>query len=142
MSLAPAEMATPAPLGDQLLKQFIVGRTESTETSEIQYELPAKEILATAQEMQQIEEDEADKETLSQAIGIVLATTRGGRKRIVTVKVVGNAAQAREAKRAKAGGYGGCGGQGSGQAGVVAVMVQAVVVVVPAGKCKLLLSKM
>jgi hypothetical protein len=48
-----------------------------------------------------MEEDEADKEALSQAIETVLATTRAGRKRTATSKVVDNAVQARDAKRTK-----------------------------------------
>jgi hypothetical protein len=89
-----------------------VQQTEPTETGEIQYELSAKEVLATVQEMQQIEEDEADKKALSLAIETVLATTRAARKHIATPKVVDNAAQARDAKRAKTGGRGGRGGSG------------------------------
>jgi hypothetical protein len=53
-----------------------VQQTEPTETGEIQYELSAKEVPATAQAMEQIDEDEADEEVLSQAIETVLATTR------------------------------------------------------------------
>jgi hypothetical protein len=64
---------------------------EPTETGEIQYELSAREVPATAQEMQQIEEDEADEEALSQAIETVLATTRAGRKRTATPKAADNA---------------------------------------------------
>jgi hypothetical protein len=58
-------------------------------------------VPATAQEIQQIEEDEANKETLSQAIETVLVTTRGRRKHTATAEVVYNSAQAREAKRVK-----------------------------------------
>jgi hypothetical protein len=86
-----------------------VQQTEPTETGEIQYELSAKEVPATAQEMQQIEEDEADEEALSLAIETVLATARAARKRTATLKVVDNAAQARDAKRAKTGDRGGSG---------------------------------
>jgi hypothetical protein len=59
--------------------------------------------------MQQIKEDEADEEALSQAIETVLATTRAARKRKATPKVVDNTAQARDAKRAETGGRGGRG---------------------------------
>jgi hypothetical protein len=94
-----------------------VQQTEPTETGEIQYELSAKEVPATAQEMQQIEEDEADEEALSLAIETVLATTRAARKRIATPKVVDNAAQARDAKKAKTGGHGGLNRGGRGGSG-------------------------
>ena len=76
------------------------------------HELAANAIPATAEEIRQMEDDEADEEALSQAIETVLATTRAGRKRTATSKVVDNAAQARNAKRAKPSGRGGRGGHG------------------------------
>jgi hypothetical protein len=58
------------------------------------YELAADTMPATAQEIQQIDDDDADEEALSQAIETVLATTRAGRKRTATLKVVDNTVQA------------------------------------------------
>jgi hypothetical protein len=49
---------------------------------------------ATAQEIQQMDDDNADEEAFSQAIETVLATTRAGRKRTATLKVVDNTVQA------------------------------------------------
>ena len=56
---------------------------------------------ATAQEMEQINKDEANEEALSQTIKSVLATTRAGRKRTASPKVADNAIQAHDAKRSK-----------------------------------------
>jgi hypothetical protein len=77
------------------------------------YELAADAMLATVEEMRQMEDGEADEEALSQAIEAFVAPTRAGRKRIATPKAVDNAAQARDAKRAKTGGRGG--GRGGGK---------------------------
>ena len=71
------------------------------------YELTVDTAPATTQEIQQIEDDEADEEALSQAIETALATTRAERKRTATSKVVDNAVQARDAKKAKSGDRGG-----------------------------------
>jgi hypothetical protein len=74
--------------------------------------LSAKEVSATAQEMQPIDEGEAEEEVLSRTIETALATTRAGRKRRLIPKVVDNAIQAHDTKRAKTSG---CGGRGSGR---------------------------
>jgi hypothetical protein len=84
--------------------------------------LTAKEVPATAQEMEQINKDEAKVKALSQ-IESVLATIRAGRKRTASPKVADNAIQARDAKRSKTSSRSGqidsghCrrGGRGSGQ---------------------------
>jgi hypothetical protein len=75
------------------------------------YELAADTMPATAQGIQQMDDDDADEEALSQAIETVLATTRAGWKRTATLKVVDNAVQAQDAKKAKTG-RGGHGGRG------------------------------
>ena len=69
-------------------------QTEPTEISEIQYQLSVKEVLATAQENRDIEEEEADEGALSQAIEQLIETTRAGRRHTATSKVVENEEQA------------------------------------------------
>jgi hypothetical protein len=76
-------------------------QTEPTNSDEIQYQMTAKQVPATEKEIQDIEEDEADEIALSQVVETMLATTRAGRKRKATSKVVENA------KQAKTGGRGG-----------------------------------
>lgn len=55
-----------------------------------------------------MDDDDADDEAFSQAVEAVRATTKAGRKRTATSKVVDNAV---DAKRAKPGGRGGHGGR-------------------------------
>jgi hypothetical protein len=90
-------------------------QTEPTEMGEIQYQLTAQEVPATAQEIQAIEEEEADEEALSQAVETLIQATRSGRKRTATTKVISNEEQARQNKMRKTGGRGGRGGRSSGQ---------------------------
>jgi hypothetical protein len=78
------------------------------------HELAADTTPATTQEIQQMEEDQANEETFSQAIEAILETTTARRKRMATPKAVDSAIQARDAKRAKSGGRGGHGGCGRG----------------------------
>jgi hypothetical protein len=73
------------------------------------HELAADTMPATAQEIQQMDDDDANEEALSQAIETVIATTRASRKRTATSKVVDNAVQAQDAKRVKTSGRGGRG---------------------------------
>jgi hypothetical protein len=91
-------------------------QTEPTEISEIRYQLSVKEVLATAQEIQDIEKG-ADEEALSQAIEQLIETTRAGRRRTATSKVVENEEQARQDKvRKTRDSRGGCrGGRGGGR---------------------------
>jgi ribosomal protein L13 len=56
-------------------------------------------VTATEKEIQDMEEDEADEIALSQAVETMLATTRAGRKRKATSKVVENAKQAKTGGR-------------------------------------------
>ena len=65
------------------------------------HELAADAMPATAEEIRQMEDDEADEEALSQAIEAFVAPTRAVRKRTATSKVVANVEQAKEAKIAK-----------------------------------------
>ena len=69
-------------------------QTEPTEISEIQYQLGVKEVLATAQEIRDIEDEEADEQALSQAVEQLIETTRAGRRRTATSKAVENEEQA------------------------------------------------
>ena len=50
-------------------------QTKPTETGEILYELTAQEVPATAKEIQDMQDAEADEETLSQAVETLMATT-------------------------------------------------------------------
>jgi hypothetical protein len=80
------------------------------------YELAADAMPATAEEMRQMKDDEADYEALSQAIESFVAPTRAGRKRTASSKVVDNADQARQLKIARSGGSGDSRGRrGSGR---------------------------
>jgi hypothetical protein len=54
-----------------------------------------------------MDDDDADEEAFSQAVETVRATTRAGRKRTATSKVVDSTVQACDAKRAKPGVRGG-----------------------------------
>jgi hypothetical protein len=93
-------------------------QTEPTEMGEIQYQLAAQEMLATAQEIQAMEEEEANEEALSQAIETLIQATRSRRKRTAMTKVISNEEQARQDKMRKKGGRGSSGsrgGRGSGQ---------------------------
>jgi uncharacterized protein YkwD len=74
-----------------------------TDADEIPYELSAKEIPATAQEIQALAEEEEDEEALSQAVETMLETTRAGRKRKATSKVKANAELEKALKKAKSG---------------------------------------
>ena len=77
------------------------------------HELTAQDMPATTKEIQDMDEEEADEIALSQAVETMLATTRAGRKRKATMKVVENDAQATDAKRASNRGGGGVrGGRG------------------------------
>ena len=78
------------------------------------HELAPNAMPATTEEMRQMEDDEANKEALSQATEAFVAPTRAGRKRIATTKVVDNVEQARQLKIAKSNGRGGRGGRGGG----------------------------
>jgi hypothetical protein len=74
-------------------------------------------MLATTEEMRQMEDDEADEEALSRAVEAFVAPTRARRKRIATTKVVDNVEQAKKIKIAKSSGRGGRGGRGGGRDG-------------------------
>ena len=77
---------------------------EPTEIGEFEYQLSSKEVPATAQELQQMAEEEAKEESLSQAVNdIVAITTRAGRKRKAVGKVVENARQKLEAQKGRKG---------------------------------------
>jgi hypothetical protein len=52
------------------------------------YELAVYDMLATAEEIRQTEDDEVDKEALSQALETMVATIRARRKHTATSKVV------------------------------------------------------
>jgi hypothetical protein len=69
---------------------------------------------ATAEEIRQMEDDEADEEAPSQAIEAFVAPTRAARKRTATSKVVANVKQAKGAKIVKLSGRGGRGGRCGG----------------------------
>ena len=57
-------------------------QTKPTETREIQYELTAQEVPATAKETQDMQDAEADEEALSQGVETLMATTaRAGARR-------------------------------------------------------------
>jgi hypothetical protein len=73
------------------------------------HKLAARDMPATAEEMMQMNNEEED-EAFSQAIDTVLATTRAGRKRTATSKVVDNVEQARQSNIPETGGRGGRGG--------------------------------
>jgi hypothetical protein len=73
------------------------------ETSTIAHELTAREVPATEKEIQALAEEEEENIALSQAIDTML-TTRAGRKRKTTPKVVQNAVLEKQLKRAKMGG--------------------------------------
>jgi len=76
------------------------------------HELTTQDMPATTKEIQDMDEEEADEIALSQTVETLLATTRAGRKRKATMKVVENDAQATGAKRAKTSSRGGRGGRG------------------------------
>jgi hypothetical protein len=76
------------------------------------HELTAQDMLVTTKKIQDMDEEEADEIALLQAVETMLATTRAGRKRKATMKVVENDAQATDAKRAKTSSRGGRGGHG------------------------------
>jgi hypothetical protein len=77
---------------------------EPTEIGGFEYQLSSKEVPATAQELQQMAEEEAEEESLSQAVNdIVAMTTRAGRKRKAVGKVVENARQKLEAQKGRKG---------------------------------------
>jgi hypothetical protein len=78
------------------------------------HELAANAVPATAEEIRQMDDDEAEEAALSQAIEAFMAPTRAGRKCAATSKVVDNAEQARQAKIAKSGSRGGRSGRGRG----------------------------
>jgi hypothetical protein len=71
---------------------------------EIPYEFFAKEMPATAQEIQALAEDE-DEEALSQAVETILETTKSGRKRKATSKAEANAELEKALKKAKSGSH-------------------------------------
>ena len=64
---------------------------QQTDANEIPYELSAKEMPATAQEIQALAEEEEDEEALSQAVETILETTKSGRKRKAISKAKANA---------------------------------------------------
>lgn len=70
-------------------------QTEVTETGGNGYQLTAKEMPATTEEVRKITEDEEDEEVLSQAINSMIATTQASRKRKATSKVIENIKQAK-----------------------------------------------
>jgi hypothetical protein len=75
--------------------------------------MTAKEVPATAKEIQDIEDEAADEIALSQAIETMVATSRTGRKRTATAKMVDNEEQARQTKTARMSGSDGRDGRGS-----------------------------
>jgi len=79
------------------------------ETGGETYKLTARETPATTQEVQDIEDEEAEDIALSQAVETLQATTRAGRKVTATSKVAENAEQA------KSSGRGGSSGRGNGR---------------------------
>jgi hypothetical protein len=76
---------------------------DNEETHAITYELTAKEVPATAKEIQALEDDEEEDIALSQ-VTETMVTTRVGRKRKATSKAVENAVMKKELKKAKLGG--------------------------------------
>jgi hypothetical protein len=70
-------------------------QTEVTETGRDRYQLTAKEMPATAEEVRKMTEDKEDKEVLLQAINLIIATTQAGRKCKATSKVIENIKQAK-----------------------------------------------
>jgi hypothetical protein len=84
-------------------------QTKPTETGEILYELTAQEVPATAKEIQDVQDVEADEETLSQAVETLMATTartRAGRKRKASSKATNNT-ELEALKKGRRGGRGG-----------------------------------
>jgi hypothetical protein len=77
---------------------------QQTDANEIPYELSAKEMPATAQEIQALAEEE-DEEALSQAVETILETTKSGRKRKATSKAKANAELEKALKKAKSAGH-------------------------------------
>jgi hypothetical protein len=74
-------------------------------------------VAPTEQEIQEMADEEADEEVLSQAIEAFIAPNRAGRKRTATTKVIANVEPARQDKIRKTGGRGGHSGRGgSGKA--------------------------
>jgi hypothetical protein len=87
-------------------------QTEPTESGDVSYQMTAKEVPATAKEIQDMEDEAVDEIALSQAIETMVATSRTGRKRTATAKMVDNEEQARQAKTARMSGLGGRGDRG------------------------------
>lgn len=87
-------------------------QTEPANSSDISYQMTAKEVWATEKETQDMENEAANKMALSRAIETIVATTQIRRKPAATAKVVDNGEQARQAKTAKVSGRGGRRGGG------------------------------
>jgi hypothetical protein len=83
-------------------------QTKPTKTGEILYKLTTQEVLATAKEIQDVQDAKANKETLSQAVETLIATTartRARRKRKASSKATNNT-ELEALKKGKRGGRG------------------------------------